>query len=68
MFFDNDGHVTMVEESQKKRKHSEANLFVVPYGRYNLIETMPLQMMKHLDEEVKKGGKVFMHAWGIDGN
>lgn len=52
VFFDNDGHVTMVEESQKRKRHSEANLYVVPYGRYNLIESMPLNMMKHLDEEV----------------
>ena len=42
----------MVEESQKRKRHSEANLYVVPYGRYNLIETMPLSMMRHLDEEV----------------
>ena len=33
VFFDNDGHVTMVEESQKKKRQSEANLYVVPYGR-----------------------------------
>ena len=52
VFFDNDGNVTMVEESQKRKKHSEANLYVVPYGRYNLIESMPLSMMKHMDEEV----------------
>jgi len=52
VFFDNDGHVTMVEESQKKKRQSEANLYVVPYGRYNLIETMPISMMKHLDEDV----------------
>lgn len=52
VFFDNDGHVTMVEESQKKKRQSEANLYVVPYGRYNLSETMPLSMIKHLDEEV----------------
>ncbi len=54
VFFDNQGHVTMVEESQvstRKRK-SEANMFVVPFGRYNLSETMPLSMMKRLDEEV----------------
>lgn len=50
--FDNDGNVTMVEESQKRKKHSEANLYVVPFGRYNLIESMPLSMMKRLDEEV----------------
>ncbi len=42
----------MVEESQKRKKHSEANLYVVPYGRYNLMETMPLSMMKALDEDV----------------
>jgi hypothetical protein len=52
VFFDKEGHVTMVEESQKRKKQSDANLYVVPYGRYNLIETMPLSMMKHLDEDV----------------
>ena len=26
--------------------------YVVPYGRYNLMETMPLAMMKHLEEDV----------------
>ena len=25
---------------------------MVPYGRYNLMETMPLAMMKHLEEDV----------------
>ena len=52
VFFDNQGHVTMVEESQKKKKQSEANLYVVPFCRYNLNESMPMSMMKHLDEEV----------------
>ena len=52
IFFDNDGNVTMVEESQKRKRHSEANLYVVPFARYQLMETMPLSMMKHLDEEV----------------
>ncbi len=52
VFFDTDGNVTMVEESQKRKRHSESNLYVVPYGRYHLLETMPVAMMKHLDEEV----------------
>ena len=42
----------MVEESQQRKRKSGANLFVVPFGRYNLSETMPLTMMKRLDEEV----------------
>ena len=33
VFFDNDGNVTMVEESQKRKRHSEANIYIVPYGR-----------------------------------
>ena len=33
VFFDNDGHVTMVEESQKRKTHSEANLYIVPFAR-----------------------------------
>merc|ERR1711936_1074588 len=52
VFFDNDGHVTMVEESQQRKRKSEANMYVVPFARYNLSESMPLSMMKRLDEEV----------------
>ncbi|XP_023337500.1 chaperone protein dnaJ 15 isoform X2 [Eurytemora carolleeae] len=52
VFFDQEGHVTMVEESQQSKRASEANLYVVPYGRYHLMETMPLSMMKHLEEDV----------------
>jgi len=52
VFFDQEGHVTMVEESQQYKRASEANLYVVPYGRYNLMETMPLSMMKHMEEDV----------------
>lgn len=52
VFFDQEGHVTMVEESQLSKRASEANLYVVPFGRYNLMETMPLSMMKHLEEDV----------------
>jgi len=52
IFFDNDGNVRLVEESQKRKRHSEANLYVVPFARYQLMETMPLSMMRHLDEEV----------------
>ena len=42
----------MVQESQQNKRCSAADLYVVPYGRYNLMESMPLSMMKHLDEEV----------------
>jgi len=52
VFFDQEGHVTMVEESQLTKRASEANLYVVPYGRYNLLECMPLSMMKHMEEDV----------------
>jgi len=52
VFFDNTGHVTMVEESQQRKRKSEANMYVVPFARYNLSESMPLSMMKRLDEEV----------------
>lgn len=52
VFFDNDGHVTMVQESQQNKKCSAADLYVVPYGRYNLMESMPLSMMKHLEDDV----------------
>ena len=71
VFFDNEGHVTMVEESQKRKRHSESNLYVVPFGRYNLSETMPMSMMRHLDEEVPPvfmildtfdKGKILLHS------
>lgn len=52
VFFDTSGHVAMVEESQKMKKQSQANLYSVPFGRYNMSETMPLNVMKHLDEDV----------------
>lgn len=52
VFFDQEGHVTMVEESQKVRRVSQANMYVVPYPRYNISEMMPLSMMKHMDEDV----------------
>lgn len=54
VFFDKEGQVNMVEESQqgKKKKNSEANLFFVPFERYNHTDTMPLSMMKKLDEDV----------------
>ena len=42
----------MVEESQQRKRKSEANMYVVPFARYNLSESMPLSMMKRLDEEV----------------
>jgi hypothetical protein len=52
VFFDMKGDVTMVEESQQRKRKSEANLYVVPFARYNLSESMPLSMMKRMDEEV----------------
>lgn len=53
VFFDNQGHVTLVEESQRRKGHSEAVMYLVPYGRYNLAESlMPLHMMKKLDDDV----------------
>ena len=42
----------MVQESQQNKKCSAADLYVVPYGRYNLMESMPLSMMKHLEDDV----------------
>jgi len=53
IFFDKEGQVNLVEESQrKKKKSSEANLFLVPFERYNLSEGMPLSMLKKMDEDV----------------
>ena len=37
-----EGHVTMVEESQQTKKASEANLYVVPYGRLVPFEPVSL--------------------------
>ena len=52
VFFDKEGQVNIVEESQSKKKRSEANLFFVPFDHYNLSESMPLSMMKKLDEDI----------------
>ena len=50
------GHVTLVEESQRRKRHAEAVMYLVPYGRYNLSESpMPLHMMKRLDDDVPPG-------------
>ena len=43
LIFLQDGQVNMVEESiARKKKTSDANLFLVPFDRYNLSESMPL--------------------------
>lgn len=52
VFFDSQGSVCMVEESQRKKRQSEANLYCVPFQRYNLNESMPMSMLKQLDAEV----------------
>lgn len=52
VFFDKDGQVNIVEESQSKKKKSEANLFFVPFERYNLSDSMPLSMLKKMDEDI----------------
>lgn len=52
VFFDQQGHVAMVQESQKVGKISQANLYAVPFGRYNMGDSIPLAMMKRLDEDV----------------
>jgi hypothetical protein len=90
VFFDREGSVAMVEESQvfahiikiyllikkeltlmikfnalrfhyyslqKKKKQSEANLYIVPFAHYTLHESMPLSMMKRMDEDVPPGEK-----------
>jgi len=53
VFFDKDGQVNMVEESiARKKKTSDANLFMVPFDRYNLSESMPLALLKKMDEDI----------------
>ena len=43
----------MVEESiARKKKTSDANLFLVPFDRYNLSESMPLALLKKMDEDI----------------
>ena len=37
VFFDQEGHVTMVQESQQNKRCSAADLYVVPYGKRLLI-------------------------------
>merc|ERR1719273_1988207 len=43
----------MVEQTKPKlKKCSEANLFLVPFDHYNLSDTMPLSLLKKLDEDI----------------
>ena len=51
-FFDRDGSVSLVEESQIKKHKSECNLFFVPFSRYNLNDEMPLAHLRRLDDDV----------------
>ena len=39
VFFDQEGHVTMVQESQQNKRCSAADLYVVPYGKRFLYLT-----------------------------
>lgn len=51
--FDNEGQVTNIEDSRRKRHCSEANLYVVPFGRYNTTETPSIStLMRHFREEI----------------
>ncbi len=53
VFFDEEGSVKMVEESQQKKKRSEANSYLVPFGRYNFIETLSIHSLKKgLEDDV----------------
>ena len=44
---------------QKKKKQSDANLYIVPFAHYTLHESMPLSMMKRMDEDVPPGEKQY---------
>ncbi len=52
IFFDNLGQMSLVEESQTKNKHSEASFFAVPFTRYNLFNSLPLSVLKGIDEDL----------------
>jgi len=54
VFFDRDGQVRIVEESQvKRKKNTEANLIFVPFDRYNMSEGMtPYALLKKMDEDI----------------
>ena len=39
VFFDQEGHVTMVQESQQNKRCSAADLYVVPYGEILIFTT-----------------------------
>ena len=54
VFFDTDGAVKLLEESQiKRKKTTEANLIFVPFDRYNMSEGLtPHALMKKLDEDI----------------
>jgi len=54
--FDHEGHVCLVEESQKSRDKriaykSAANMFLVPFARYNLLEGITPAMMRMAQED-----------------
>nr|ADD24101.1 Chaperone protein dnaJ 16 [Lepeophtheirus salmonis] len=38
IFFDKDGQVSMIQESRKLKKHSEANILLLPFPHYQLNE------------------------------
>ena len=43
VLFDRDGAVRMMEESQKKKSHTVADLFFVPFTKNNLSEFIPMK-------------------------
>ena len=58
--------MTLVEESQRRKRHAEASMYLVPYGRYNLPENpMPLHMMKRLDDDVPPGKDGICFDWFV---
>lgn len=44
--------MSLVEESQTKKKHSEASFFAVPFTRYNLFNSLPMSVLKGIDEDL----------------
>jgi len=49
ILFDGQGEVASIAESKKKRQGSEANLFIVPFERYDISETPFSKLLQTLD-------------------
>lgn len=52
VFFDQSGHVSIVEESMKRKKYSDANIYFSPFPRYHLGEYFSINMLKCQEDDL----------------